>query len=111
MQFFLTLLIMAITGNMIALAIHGNPSEVNFAIFVSIFSMLTLFIMFFDHFREVLPGVVAIVLDGLNVLFFFAAGVALAVALRVHSCSNTVSLTNYAKAFSMADKFPGIHSQ
>ncbi|KAL1617704.1 hypothetical protein SLS54_007708 [Diplodia seriata] len=37
------LLVMALIGNMIATAYAGNPSIVNYSMFVSVFSMLSLF--------------------------------------------------------------------
>jgi len=92
-QFFFTLLIMAITGNIIATAIGHNPSAINFAMFVSVFSMLTLIVVVASYRFGFLSDVVTLVLDGLNVLFFFAGGVALAVALGAHSCSDK----NYLK--------------
>jgi hypothetical protein len=83
---------MALTGNIIADAISGNPSSINYTIFVSIFSMLCLFYLFAVAFNEgfVVHPILPLVLDALNTLFFFAAGCALAAGLRVHSCSNQV---------------------
>ncbi|KAH0064026.1 hypothetical protein KCU90_g23492, partial [Aureobasidium melanogenum] len=42
-QFIWALLIMALVGNMIATAYSGNPSIVNYDMFVSVFAMLSLF--------------------------------------------------------------------
>jgi len=83
---------MAIDGNIIASATHGNPSEINYTMFVAIFSMVTLILMFVTlKLDDLIPTPILLVLDGLNVLFFFAGAVALAVALGAHSCSNQVS--------------------
>jgi hypothetical protein len=83
---------MAIDGNIIASATHGNPSEINYTMFVAIFSMATLILMFVTlKLDDLIPTPILLVLDGLNVLFFFAGAVALAVALGAHSCSNQVS--------------------
>jgi len=88
-EFFFTLLIMAIDGNIIASAAHGNPSEINYTMFVAIFSMATLILMFVTlKLDDLIPTPILLVLDGLNVLFFFAGAIALAVALGAHSCSN-----------------------
>ena len=83
---------MALVGNMIATAFAGNSSLINYDIFVSVFSMLSLFyliaIAFNDSFMG--HGAVPLALDALNTLFFFCAAVAMAAELRVHSCNNSV---------------------
>ncbi|KAI9855374.1 MAG: hypothetical protein M1813_009832 [Trichoglossum hirsutum] len=92
-QAFCTLLILALVGNMVHEATHGNPSVVNYQIFVGAFSFLSLIYLFpsalTDRFRYRL---VTLVLDALNTLFFFAGGVALAARLGVHSCGNQAYL-------------------
>jgi len=94
LEFLWTLLILALTGNIIADAIAGNPSSINYVIFVAVFSMLCLFYLFLVAFREsfVIHPAIPVVLDALNVLFFFAGAVALAAKLGVHSCGNQVYL-------------------
>ena len=84
---------MALVGNMIASAFSGNPSSVNYTIFVSVFGMLTLFYLILVAWNEnfVMHPILPIVLDALNVLFWFCAAVALAAELGAHSCSNSVS--------------------
>ena len=61
---------------MISLAIGGNPSIVNYDMFVAVFSMLTLFYSLLVSFRDGFAGhpMLPVALDGLNVLFFFCAG-------------------------------------
>jgi len=99
-QFLWTLLITALIGNVIASAFAGNPSSINYAIFVAVFSWLVLFHGFAAAFVEGLAiPIVMIVLDGLATLLTFIAGVVLAAKLRVHSCGNHAyvisnSLTN-----------------
>lgn len=89
-QFVFTLIIMAITGNIIDTAFGGNPSVINYTMFVAVFSMLTLFYAIAICFKEEMTfhKLVPSILDLLNVFFFFCAGVALAAELGVHSCSN-----------------------
>ena len=92
-QFLWTLLITALIGNVIASAFAGNPSSINYAIFVAVFSWLVLFYGFAAAFMEGLAiPIVMIGLDGLATLLTFIAGVVLAARLRVHSCGDHVSL-------------------
>ncbi|PSN73672.1 hypothetical protein BS50DRAFT_597151 [Corynespora cassiicola Philippines] len=89
-QFFCALIVMALIGNMIATAYAGNPSIVNYDMFVSVFGMLSLLYLiptatFLDSFSF---PVVNIALDVLNAIFWFCAAVATAAYLGVHSCSN-----------------------
>ena len=82
---------MALIGNMIATAFAGNPSIVNYDMFVSVFGMLSLFYLLPAVFSEDLSiPVVAIALDVLNTIFFLCAAIATAAYLHVHSCSNRV---------------------
>ncbi|MCJ1307720.1 hypothetical protein MMC25_001368 [Agyrium rufum] len=91
LQFFWTLLILALTGNMIADAFAGNPSIVNYTIFVAIFSMLCLVYLIAVTFNDSFSGhpALPLALDLLNTLFFLIGGIALAAELGVHSCSNS----------------------
>jgi len=90
LEFLWTLLIMALVGNIIADAFNGNPSVINYTMFVAIFSMLSLFYLFLAAWTESAPGhaLLPAILDLLNTLFFFCGAVALAAKLHVHSCSN-----------------------
>lgn len=89
-QFLCTLIIMSLVGNMIAEAFAGNPALINYIMFVSVFSMLSLFYLIAICFKEqfTFHKFVPATLDLLNVLFFFCGAVALAAKLGVHSCSN-----------------------
>ncbi|KAF2812637.1 uncharacterized protein BDZ99DRAFT_497010 [Mytilinidion resinicola] len=89
LQFLFTLIIMALIGNMIATAVHGNHSIVNYDMFVATFGMLSLLYLIAAAFIEALAiPIVAIGLDAFNTLFYLIAGIATAAYLGVHSCSN-----------------------
>jgi len=88
LEFLWTLLIMALTGNMIADAFNGNPSEVNYTIFVSVFSMLSLIFLIAATFKPMGSNLIQAGLDGLNALLALCGGIAMAAALKVHSCGN-----------------------
>ncbi|KAL8829294.1 MAG: hypothetical protein Q9170_006234 [Blastenia crenularia] len=86
-QFFMTLLIMALIGNVIADAFSGNPSIINYVIFVSVFAMLSLFYLIGAAIMESFAIPLAmLVLDALNTLLFLAGGIGLAAQMGVHSC-------------------------
>ncbi|EPS36269.1 hypothetical protein H072_10280 [Dactylellina haptotyla CBS 200.50] len=88
-QFFLTILTLALSGALVAQqVVGGSPSQVNFALFTSIFSFLTCFYTLFTVFADSGHAQILLALDGLNTLFTFAAGTALAAGLGVHSCGN-----------------------
>lgn len=83
---------MSLIGNIIAEAIRGNPSIINYTMFVSVFSMLSLFYLGAIAFNEGFTGhsALPLALDVLNTIFFFCGAVALSADLRVHSCNNRV---------------------
>ncbi|KAF1956921.1 hypothetical protein CC80DRAFT_50795 [Byssothecium circinans] len=93
-QFFCSLIVMALVGNMIATSFAGNSSMVNYDMFVAVFGMLSLLYLlpttFLDNYS--IP-IVNIILDVLNVIFWFCAAVATAAYLGVHSCSNEAYTT------------------
>lgn len=69
----------------------GSPSQINYAVFVGVITILTWFYtVAASTFNPEGLGspIIIIILDSLNCLFTFAGGIALAVALRVHSCGN-----------------------
>jgi len=88
-QFLWTLLILALVGNAIATAFAGNPSSVNFAMFVAALSAVAVLYGLAAAFIEslVIP-IVMMVMDGILVVFTFIAGTLLAAKLGVHSCGN-----------------------
>jgi len=88
-EFLWTLIIMALVGNVIAMAFAGNPASINYAMFVATFSMLVALYGLVVVFIESLAmPLILLVLDGLATLFTFIAGVVLAARLGAHSCSN-----------------------
>jgi len=90
LQFFWSLLIIALVGNMIADAFAGNPSIINYIMFASVFAMLTLFYLIPATFNEsfAFHPMLMVGLDVINTLLFFCGAVALAAYLGVHSCGN-----------------------
>ncbi|MCJ1331240.1 hypothetical protein MMC10_007928 [Thelotrema lepadinum] len=82
---------MALVGNMISMSLGGNPSIVNYDMFVAVFSMLTLFYQVAqthsDSFQ--VHSILPVAFDGLNTLFFLVGGIAMAGYLKVGSCSNS----------------------
>ncbi|KAJ5390753.1 uncharacterized protein N7496_001821 [Penicillium cataractarum] len=89
-EFLWTLLIMALVGNMIAESFAGNPSTVNYSMYVSAFSMLSLFYLVPASWNSdwAIHPIIMVVVDVLNCVFFFCAAIALAAKLTCHSCSN-----------------------
>ncbi|KAK8197958.1 marvel domain-containing protein [Phyllosticta capitalensis] len=103
LQFFWTLLIMALVGNMIADAFSGNPSVINYSMFVAVFAMLSLFYLIPATVKDGLGAPLAMLgLDVANTLFFLCGGIALAAYLGVHSCSND----GYTKSNSITNGAP-----
>lgn len=78
---------------MIADATAGNPSIVNYVMFVAVFGMLSLFYLITATLFEAyaISPLFMLAADALNTLFFLVGGIALAGYLRVHSCGNEVS--------------------
>ncbi|KAJ9611319.1 hypothetical protein H2200_004503 [Cladophialophora chaetospira] len=81
---------MSLIGNVIAMAFAGNPSLINYDMFVAAFALLSLIYLLLTAFKESFTGhpIIPVALDLLNVLFIFCAAVATAAELGVHSCSN-----------------------
>lgn len=77
---------------MIHEAYSGNPSVVNYTMFVSVFSALSLIYLIGASINEAfaLSPIIPLAVDALNVLFFLAGGIAMAAKLGAHSCSNKV---------------------
>ena len=84
---------MALIGNMIAQAVGGDASVVNYAMFCSVFNMLSLFYLIPATINEgfVLHPLILAGVDGLNTLFNFCCAIALAAELGAHSCTRRVS--------------------
>lgn len=86
---------MALVGNMIADAKSGNPSIINYTMFVAVFAMLSLFYLIAGTINETfaISPFFMLAADALNTLFFLVGGIALAAYLDVHSCGNHVSFS------------------
>ncbi|KAJ5989038.1 hypothetical protein N7481_004248 [Penicillium waksmanii] len=95
-EFLWTLLVMALIGNMISEAFSGNPSSINYTMFLSAFSMLSLFYLIPATYNPdwAIHPIIVIVVDALNCIFFFCAAIALAAKLESHSCSNKSYVLN-----------------
>ena len=85
---------MALVGDMISDAKHGNPSIVNYDMFAAVIGMLSLFYLIAVAVKENLAihPLFPLIVDLLNTLFFFCGAVATAAKLGVHSCSNKVCI-------------------
>lgn len=83
---------MALVGNMIASATAGNPSLINYDMFIAVFGMLSLIYLILSAVNDSFAGHAGIplIIDVLNVLFLFCGAVAMAAELDVHNCSNSV---------------------
>ena len=83
---------MALTGNMIHDATKGNPSTINYVMFVAVFGMLSLIYLTLATVNEgfAVSPFFMLAADALNTLFFLVGGIALAASLNVHSCGNAV---------------------
>lgn len=93
---------MALVGNIIHDAKSGNPSIINYVMFVAVFGMLSLFYLIVGTINEgfAISPIFMLAADALNTLFFLIGGIALAAYLKVHSCGNQVSwqrLQTFAK--------------
>ena len=95
-------MILALVANMIHDAKSGNPSIVNYGIFLAIFSMLSLIYLISWTINEcfAINPVFMVDVDSINTQLFFAGATALAAALDVHSCGNKVGRLCFASSFS-----------
>ncbi|KIW28482.1 hypothetical protein, variant 1 [Cladophialophora immunda] len=97
-EFVFIVIIMGLIGNVIAMAFAGNPSLINYDMFVAAFGMLSLFYLVAVAFNDSFMGhpIFPVIVDLLNCIFLFCAAVAMAAELKVHSCSNnTYTLHNH----------------
>lgn len=93
-QFVWIILITSLIGNVIASAFSGNPSSINYAMFVAAFCWVVLFIGIAGAVSDAIPPIVVVISDSLAILFTFIAGVVLAAKLHVHSCGNNSYVTS-----------------
>jgi len=88
-QFIFILLTTALIGNAIHEAFSGNPSGVNFAIFVDVFCWVVLFYGLAASFMEGLAmPMLLFALDGIAAILSLIAALVLSAKLGVHSCGN-----------------------
>ena len=89
---------LALVGDVISNAKAGNPSIVNYDMFVAVFGMLSLFYLIPAAVTDSLQihAILPLVLDALNTLLWFCGAVATAAKLGVHSCDNKVRLYSYS---------------
>ncbi|KAL8686158.1 MAG: hypothetical protein Q9218_007306 [Villophora microphyllina] len=91
----MTLFILALTGNIIHDAFAGNPSIINYVMFVAVFAMLSLIYLIAASVMEAFAIPIAMVaLDAINMLLFLIGGIALAAYLGVHSCGRASYVNN-----------------
>ena len=85
---------MALVGNMIHESYGGNPSIVNYIMFVAVISMASLFYLIAATISDgfVIIPILPLIVDALNAFFFLVGGIALAAYLGVHSCGNIVCI-------------------
>lgn len=90
----MTLFVLALTGNIIHDAFAGNPSIINYVMFVAVFAMLSLIYLIAASVMDAFAIPIAMLaLDAINTLLFLVGGIALAAYLGVHSCGRAVRLT------------------
>ncbi|KAK4900790.1 hypothetical protein LTR17_017307 [Elasticomyces elasticus] len=85
-----TVLVMALTGNMVDQWNRGNSGVINYDLFVSIFALLSLIYLIAATAKEAFAfhPIIPLVVDILNCIFWFCGAVATAAKLGAHSCSN-----------------------
>lgn len=88
---------MGLIGNMIDDADSGSASTVNYCLFASAFTLLTLFYLIPATFWEtvMMHPVIMFIIDLMNVVFTFCAAIALPSKLHAKSCSNKVCGLHY----------------
>jgi len=93
-EFIWTLLIMSLAGNMIAEAYSGNPSIINYLIFLTAWTFLTLFYLIPATVKESfsIHPLLMVAVDALNMILWLCGAIALPAYLHAHSCSNRAYL-------------------
>lgn len=105
LNFFFLIVVLGLTGSLIAGQDDSN-SRVNFALFTAVFGLVTstFYGALAAMFKALAWPVLSISLEFLNVIFTFAAATALAVGIRVHSCSNETYLNSNAITEGSSDR-------
>lgn len=73
-------------------AFSGNPSIINYVMFVAVFGMLSLIYLIAGSINEAyaIAPMFMVIADAINVFTFLVGGIALAAYLGAHSCKNQV---------------------
>lgn len=94
-QLLWTFLCTALFSSVIAGAFAGNPSIINFAIFVCVLSWITCIGGMIGAFDEkYLVPMIVLVLDTTTTILSLITGIVLAAKLTAHSCGDTVRSIN-----------------
>lgn len=106
LNFVFLVIILGLTGSLAANTNYQSNPQVNFAVFAAAFGILTSSIFgILAYFIAALAWPVLLaILDFLNTVFTFAAAAALAVAIRVHSCSNSDYVSDNKVAQDSSDR-------
>lgn len=94
LELIFTIIVMGLIGNVIAQAFAGNPACINYTMFASVFSLLSLFYLAPATWSDSIAGhpVIIVAVDLLNFIFTLTSGIAMAARLGAHSCSNQLYL-------------------
>lgn len=83
------IIVLALSVTLAKGQVHGKvPSQTDFAAFCGACGLIFAAVGIVACFVEKLQGIITTVLDGIATLFTLAGGIAFAVTLKVHSCSN-----------------------
>lgn len=85
---------MSLAGNMISDSYAGNPSIVNYLIFLTAFAFLCLFYLIPATINEnwSFHPLLMVIVDALNMILWLCGAIALPSYLHAHSCSNRVCI-------------------
>ncbi|QPG74710.1 hypothetical protein FOA43_002043 [Brettanomyces nanus] len=105
-NFIFLIIVLGLSGSLAATTVYQSNPQVNFCVFAAAWALLTSTIYgALAYFISFLASPLFLVIfDFLNFVFTFAAATALAVAIRVHSCSNSTYLDNNNVAQGSSDR-------
>lgn len=105
-NFIFLIIVLGLSGSLAATTITQSNPQVNFCVFAAAFALLTsTFYGLAAYFISFLASPLFLaIFDFLNFVFTFAGATALAVAIRVHSCSNTKYLKSNNVAQGSSDR-------
>lgn len=103
-QLLMSLVIIALVGDIISNSYWnqvprgaGNPVEINFAMFIGVWGLVSEFIFFpLIFFADETEQAIYLAagLDGLNAIFCMSGGISLAAAMNIHSCLDSSYTSN-----------------